>query len=188
VTADAFWHVHPDWSAVPGNGGSVRLRHRDGLGQAIASSSSLEILSPSEADGLDGYAPVYGRVERATCLRGRIAGSLPRSFATFVPAVTAEVDQRVSVSAVPLTHEPAPSWHAAAFRVSWPGGEAIALSAIEWSIGDTAAGPGILWGCEDARTDARFALVPVGGDLHGEPVIVHGSRAERHVPAGLIRA
>jgi hypothetical protein len=188
VTADAFWHVHPDWSAAPGSGGSVWLRHRDGFVQAIASSASLDILTPGEADGLDGYAPVYGRVERATCLRGRTAGLLPRSFGTFVSAVAAEVDERVSVSTVPVTHQPGPSWHAAAFRVSWPGGEAIALSAIERSIGDTAAGPGVLWGCEDARTDARVALVQVGGDLHGGPVIVHGSRVESRVPAGLIRA
>ena len=187
VTADAFWHVHPDWSATAPGDGSVRLRHRDGVVHAIASSSALEILTPAAAAGLDGYAPVYGRVERATCLRSRISGSLPRSFATFVSAVpvTADADQRVSVSAVPLAQEPGSAWHAAAFRLSWRGGEAIALSAIERAANGTVTSPGVMWGCEGARTDARFALV---GDLPGEPVMIHGTRVESLLPAGLARA
>jgi hypothetical protein len=186
VTADAFWHVHPDWTARAA-GGSVKLRHRDGVVHAIAGSSGLEILPPAVADGLDGYAPVYGRVERATCLRTRTRGPLPRSFATFVSAVpvTAEADERVSVSAVPLALEPGSEWHAAAFRLSWRGGEAIALSAIERAAGETVRSPGIMWGSEGARTDARFALV---GDLPGEPVIIHGTHAESLAPAGLVRA
>ncbi len=192
VSADAFWHIHPDWSATDACGGSVSLRHRDGLVHALVSSSGLEILSPKEAAGLDSYAPVYGRIEQATCLRGRVAGPLPRSFATFIPAVPlrSEATQRVSVSAVPVTRGPGPSWHAAAFRLSWPDGEAIALSAVEWTVGAAAGAPGLLWGCEEARTDARFALVPIpiGGDLPHEPVIVYGSRVESQVPTGLIRA
>ena len=190
ASVDAFWHVHPDWSVTSASGGSVRLWHRDGLVHALASSSALEILSPEEAGGLDDYAPVYGRIERATCVRGRTAGSLPRAFATFIPAVPlgTGVERKVSVSAVPVTHGPGPSWHAAAFRLSWPGGEAIALSAIEGEIAGTAGGPGLLWGCEDARTDARYALVPVGGVLPGEPVVVHGNRVESRLPADLVRA
>ena len=51
--------------------------------------------------------------------------------------------------------------------------------ALRHRVGDrgAAGGPGLLWGCEDARTDARFALVRAA-ILPGEPVIVHGSRVE----------
>jgi hypothetical protein len=189
ASADAFWHVHPDWSVTAASGGSVRLRHRDGLVHALVSSSALEILSSEEAGGLDRYAPVYGRIERATCVRGRTAGPLPRAFATFIPAVPVGtgVDRTVSVTALPVTDDPGPSWHGAAFRLSWFGGEAIALSAVEREIAGTAAGPGVLWGCGDARTDGRYALVAVNGDRRGEPVIVHGQRVESRLPAGLVR-
>jgi hypothetical protein len=177
VTADAFWHLHPDWTATVASREGLRLRHRDGLVYALACSSALETLSPEQASGLDRYAPVYGLVQRATCIRARIAGPLPLSFATFIPAVplTDEAGPQVNVSAVPVTTGPGPSWHAAAFRLRWPGGEAVALSTIERDRAGAAGAPGALWGSDEARTDARVALVPLGGELPGGPVVIHGT-------------
>jgi hypothetical protein len=180
VTADAFWHLHPDWTATAASREGLRLRHHGGLVYALACSSALEILSPEQASGLDRYAPVYGLVQRATCIRAQIAGPLPQSFATFIPAVplTDEAGLQVDVSAVPVAAGPGPSWHAAAFRLRWQGGEAVALSAIERDRAGTAGAPGTLWGSDEARTDARVALVPLSGHLRGRPVVIHGTHAE----------
>jgi hypothetical protein len=189
-TAEAFWHLHPDWSPVSATGGTLLLRHAEGPVRGFASSTTLQVLTPDEANGFDSYAPAYGRIERAACVRGRITGSLPLSFATLVPApsATAEIASTVSVRAVPVTHRPGPAWHCAAFRVSFHGCEAIVLSAIERSPDEPAGSPGQLWGCEEARTDGRVALIPAGGNLLRGPLIIHGTRVETFAPAGLIRA
>ena len=163
ATADAFWHIHPDWKASPldrcvlfESGGSlVILAHSDGA----------EILSAADAHGLDGYAPVYGRVERGTCVRARTRGGLPRSALTFVAAASplkskGEGDQLVRLEQLQVTEIPPRGWHGAAFRVSTPDRQMVVLSAVEWVPGPvTSDGPNRSWGCADVQTDGRLAVV-----------------------------
>jgi hypothetical protein len=174
AAAEAFWHVHPDWRAAAA-GDAVTFRHRDGSVCALSSTSEVEVLGRDNANGLDDYAPEYGRIERATCVRGRSDGPLPRSVATAVSSA-ASTPPRLSIKAVPVTASAGPAWHSTAFRLSWAGREAIVLSSIERAPGKgSAGGPGQVWGCDDARTDARFALVEVGGPVIIGPILIGGS-------------
>ena len=160
--AEAFWHVNTDRRATA-TGRGVTFRHGDGSEHALASSSSVEVVSGEEASGLDGYAPEYGRIERATCLHDRSAGPLPRSVATFISSAT-DASPRIAIEAVPITDDAESSWHSTAFRMSWAGCEAIVLAAVELSPEQgSGGGPGKMWGSEEARTDARVAFVPISG-------------------------
>jgi hypothetical protein len=182
-TADAHWHVHPAWGVAATNGG-VTLRHTDGAAYALGSSSAIEILSPEDAQGLDDYAPEYGRIERAVCLRGRTHGTFPRSVATVI-APTGATQEAVTVTTEPVTHGAGESWHSAAFRLRWPGGEAVVLAAIERIPGSSSGrAPGQMWGSGDARTDGRFALVNIDTP-GGAPIVIGGTVVET---GGLIRA
>jgi hypothetical protein len=185
VTAETFWHVHPAWRAAS-TGGGIALHHLDGTDLRLSSSSDLKIVEPGDTEGLDGYAPEYGRLERATCLRDRTTGPVPRSTATFI-ASAAEASAEAAIEAVPVAAAAGPSWHSAAFRMRWAGREAIVLSAIERTPGEgSGAGPGEMWGSDDVRTDARVAFVEVGRRVATPPILIRGSAVE--ISAGLIRA
>ena len=146
----------------------------------MACTADLRVLSPEEANGLDSYAPAYGRLERTRCLRTRVASPLPKAVATFITGIT---DHALpSLKEVPVTQPPGTTWHASAFQLSWRGQEAIILTAMERSP-DTAGGgaPGTMWGCELAQTDARTAFIQLGGqsgDDASTPVMIRGTRAE----------
>ena len=184
--AETFWHVHPDWSVASSMGDRMLFRHRDGAVQSIAATSALCALEPSEADGLDRYAPVYGRTVRGVCVRARTSGAPPRSSATFIPG--GHVCDGVSIEAIRVTRRPASSWHPAGFHVSWAGREAVVLSAIELSPGLEADGPGHLWGCEAARTNARAGFIELGREEAPVLALVHGNRVEVQGMAGVLRA
>jgi hypothetical protein len=71
--------------------------------------------------------------------------------------------------------------------VAWAGREAIVLSAIELSPGQPpAAGPGTMWGCEEAHSNARVAFIEISGSPSARPILIHGTVGE--LTAGLIRA
>jgi glycosyltransferase involved in cell wall biosynthesis len=184
--AETFWHVHPDWTVSSSTSDRLWFRHRDGTARAIAATSPLRALDPEEAAGLDGYSPAYGRIERGLCVRARSSGALPCSSATFIPA--RQVSSGVSIQEVRLTHPPGPRWHAAAFRLSWDGYEAIVLAATERSRVPQAGGPDGLWGCEATRTDARAGFVDLSHAGAPAHMLVHGSRVEIGDTAGLLRA
>ncbi len=184
--AEAFWHIHPSWVALADRQG-VTLRHRSGAVATMASSLRLEIASASEANGLDAYAPVYGLVERGTCLRIRSEGMLPRSFATFItydlhPKARPRAD--AAVAAAPISDPPPAGWHGAAFAVTLAGRQAVMLASVERSPAASARGPEAMWGTESIRTDARVALGYLGSEDR-PPILVHGSRLDA---AGLVRA
>ena len=186
ATADAFWHLHPGWMARPEPHGAV-LHHRSGAVVSVASSLPLEILTPATADGLDAYAPVYGALERGTCLRARSTGSLPRTFATVITRDGDPETQRgrvVEVAAEPITDALPAGWQGAAFRMTLAGREALLLGAVERTPTVIVARPGALWGTATARTDARVALVDLSGAAAA--IVIHGSRLESR--AGLVRA
>ncbi len=183
ATADAFWHLHPDWIAQPDRR-RVTLRHGSGAVLALASSLTVEILPPGSGDGLDTYSPVYGLMERGTCLRVRSAGPLPRTFATVVTHnPETQPGQDVEVSAMSVSDVPA-GWHGAAFRIALGSREAVVLACVERRPSVTAAGPGAMWGTGTIRTDGRVALSYFNGTA--APIVVLGSCVESR--AGLVRA
>ncbi|MEN3339139.1 MAG: hypothetical protein V7647_2815 [Acidobacteriota bacterium] len=186
ASADAFWHVHPDWTRTASRSG-VLLTHRDGTTRALVSTADLRALSPDEAGGLDGYSPAYGVVERGLCLRTHAAvAALPHTIATFITGVASSAIPRLEPVAIATT--PGTGWHGAAFRLCWRGQEAIAFSAIQRSAAAvTGTGPGVMWGCERAMTDARAAYIPVEGASSRAPALIGGTRLET-AHAGATRA
>lgn len=178
ATAESFWHLHPDWSVVRFNAAQVLLAHRDGTRQAIASSRPLMPVEPSSP--LQSYAPAYGRVETAACLRGHTDGPLPRSVLTFIPAALAAAAP--VVEEVEVTTRQADGWHRAAFRVRAEGTVAVFLAAVENGAQDAHPAPNA-WGTADVETHARVALTlmtPDGGEsiaIDRESLVRNGTRA-----------
>jgi hypothetical protein len=80
VRADAWWHLHPSWSAAATTGGFL-LTHASGarVGLATTAEDCAVAVAP--------YSPDYGRVETAPVLRASTTGSRERLvLATLVPA------------------------------------------------------------------------------------------------------
>ncbi|HEX6975249.1 MAG TPA: alginate lyase family protein [Vicinamibacterales bacterium] len=151
ATADAHWHIHPDWDVTP-SGRGARLVHRTGARAALASSVAVDRAS----DDLNRYAPEYGRVEHAPCLCSHSTGTLPRSSATFIVMNAADV----TVEPVAIRVPPPDGWYAAAFRLSWDDNTAELVCAIEHdgAVANPLAAPGIPWGTGTVLTNARVAL------------------------------
>ena len=183
---EAFWHLHPAWAAVQ-EYGRTTLQHRDGSVVAVASSLPLEVLGPGAGGALGAYAPVYGRVERSTCLRARATSRLPLTFATFIANdESSKADPRAAeIGHVELAHSLPADWHGAAFRVALARAEFLLLAAVERNPQPTAGRPGVMWGTQTVLTDARIALTPLTG-ADRLPLLVHGSQLEN--AAGLVRA
>lgn len=82
ATAAAMWHVHPDWTLDRLDGNVAAFRHADGLEVTMTASVPLEQVT----SGLNEYAPEYGRIVRAPCLRSVVTGPTPLSLAAFIVA------------------------------------------------------------------------------------------------------
>lgn len=177
VPADAYWHLHPDWSVTTGTR-SARLAHRSGQVVTLASSAPLE----AAADGHDLYAPEYGRIEPAPCIRAHSQGALPRSFATFIALGAASV----AVQSLSVRIPPPDGWYSAAFRLSWDGHEAELLCAIEHdgAVTHPLSAPGVPWGTGTVLTNARVGLL--SSSL--EPLLINGdvlASSEQHEEPGI---
>ena len=85
VQASAMWHIHPAWSLEKVEGNVATLHSASGLCVTLTTSNPVE---PVTADGLDEYAPEYGRIEKCLCLQSTVAGPLPRKMAAFIVAST----------------------------------------------------------------------------------------------------
>lgn len=83
VDGAAMWHIHPDWVLERLEGNVATLRHPDGLQVTLTASVPLEQITD---DGLDEYAPIYGRIVQALCLRAAASGPSPLSLAAFILA------------------------------------------------------------------------------------------------------
>jgi uncharacterized heparinase superfamily protein len=83
VSAAAMWHIHPDWVLERLDGNVAALRHQDGLKITFTTSAPLHSVT---ADGLDQYAPEYGRIERSLCLQTTMRAEAPFSLAAFIVA------------------------------------------------------------------------------------------------------
>ncbi len=172
ANSETFWHIHPDWEAAP-DPHSVVCRSEAGSLVAVASDTDLEIVSRQGPDGLGSYAPLYGQLTETHCLRSTWSGTLPRTSITAL-AAQRNVQPDVRVSAAPLTANVPAGWHGAAFHITTPRGVTIVLSAIELTPGASPArGPGELWGCAEAQTDARLAVVNLNAPVR-DPIIVAG--------------
>ena len=81
--ASVMWHFHPDWSLEATSAGRAQLRHVDGTSFVVLCSSPLQ---PASGEGLDEYAPEYGRVEKILCLETTCLAVVPFAIVTIIPA------------------------------------------------------------------------------------------------------
>jgi hypothetical protein len=174
---DTFWHLHPDWSAKQ-NKTAIDLRHRENASAAITGSEPLRVLSGPPADEFALYAPVYGRIESGVCLQATTTGLLPRTALTLI-AKQAQAQRIPVVKPLPLTSLPGEAWNGAAFTVTTPGHDLIVLSAVPRSVERTTDEPGRTWGCDEATTDGRLAVLDV---TSSKVVVLIGGRSAATLP------
>ncbi|HVL69551.1 MAG TPA: alginate lyase family protein [Vicinamibacterales bacterium] len=161
VQADTMWHVPPGWRVRELASSRVQLAD-DQPRAVLAASSPLEAVTE---EGLDAYAPEYGRIEQGLCFRARRRAAAPFSIATFVSAAPAWAT--VGVVEMRLVAEPGDGWHGSAFRIDTAHGTLIAVSAVE--LDDTChhPAPAHPWGPEGFQTLHRAVvlhLTPCGAD------------------------
>lgn len=173
VEADAMWHVHPDWQVTAHDGRRIELVQKDRQASLVMSVP----VRPVRGNGLDEYAPEYGRIERGSCFAGRTAGAAPLSMATFVSAHRDWIAHGIVELAV--THGPGEGWHAAAFTIQAAPATLLVLSAVERTTHEGGA-PEVPWGTESFTTAARAAVVlvtPAGAQelCHVPPAVVASS-------------
>jgi hypothetical protein len=155
----------------------VSVRHREGPAHQIASSATLEVLTGEEGKRLGAFAPAYGRIEEAACVRGHSAGPLPYSVLTFVPA--AEGQHAIAIEPLAIDNRPAAAWHAAAFRVRLDDIEMVVLGSVDRTDeGAAKTGPGGSWGCRSAGTDGRIALLVHRAGDPVEAIVIDGSQVD----------
>jgi hypothetical protein len=183
VSADAFWHLHPDWTLVSAPGPHVLLQHAEGRTHALATSGILASVRGTKFEALAAYAPVYGRIEPAECLRVSTVGSLPRSLLTVVPMAAARATA-LAIEPLAISELPGSGWHAAGWRVRLGDTDAVLLAAVERdgvSSGELAAPPA-RWGTADIQVVGRAALL-AEHDAGYNAVVING----RHLAAGSVR-
>ena len=83
TTASLMWHFHPAWSLIRIQDTHAILQHLDGTRVVFMSSAPLH---RATTDGLDEYAPEYGRIEKAVCLEATVSAVAPVSIVTVIPA------------------------------------------------------------------------------------------------------
>jgi hypothetical protein len=89
AAADAWWHLHPDWTPSLDEGG-VELRHRDRTRVSLAfDGTTLRVVPPDDPSGLGAYAPEYGRIEPAFAIRAHAETALPFAIGLFVAVPSA---------------------------------------------------------------------------------------------------
>jgi hypothetical protein len=182
LTTDAFWHLHPDWTLTSRAGASVSLQHRDGQRQHLACSGMLGSVRGTRWSDLAAYAPCYGRVVPAECLRMAESGPAPRSMVTIIP-MGRRAEAAISVQPLPLTTPPAEGWYGAAWRVRLDDTELVLLAASEREASPhELAAPPVRWGTADIQVVSRVALLAMAPD-GWRAVLVNG----RHLSGPGIR-
>jgi hypothetical protein len=95
--ASAHWHVDPAWAVAPDGHGAWALTHRSGVEARLAMTDmTVDVFRGDQATGLGWVAPVYGRMVRATTLRGRLRRRPPFWMITTIDAGTPHVEQAVT--------------------------------------------------------------------------------------------
>jgi hypothetical protein len=175
IEAEALWHIHPDWRRQPPSPHAITFAHVDGYRAAFSSSLPLELV---EHGDLAMFAPVYGCIVTAPCLRARFPRGGPASAATVILAGDGAANPP-AVERVALAASPGDDWHAAAFRLQAGPHAGILLAAVErngLAAGPDAA-PARLWGTASAITDGRLAFF-LQRDGMADAVLVNGARFE----------
>ena len=113
TTAEAWWHLHPDWRAERRDG-AVELEH--GSGRRLTLASTAAELSIVRDDAMASYAPEYGRVEGSVALVARQSGDSNFLIGTFVPVASARPG-RTRITAAGSPSPPRAGWSDAAFVV-----------------------------------------------------------------------
>lgn len=125
MTAEAWWHLHPMWTARPKNGG-VTVETAAGARMALAfSEADVAITRDPE---LAGFAPEYGRIELGTaiCVRAGVTG--PAAIATFVPSnriANDECQMPKVLRLTPNTQRPTPNCHSLAIAIAATAGRQL---------------------------------------------------------------
>ena len=131
--ADVMWHIHPQWSWARTSERAVTLKTLDGREASLAMSIPLRVI---QGNGLEAFAPEYGRLTDALCLAGDVDGSLPVCVATFIAARPEWKTN--SVTALHVERQPAES--RGVFHIEGPAGSLIVCSSTadrdsEWDVG-----------------------------------------------------
>ena len=82
VEAEAYWHLHPAWTASMQGNHAVALTSASGR-LAFASTAATSL---TRDPAIASVSLEYGRVERATTVRTHVASAVPFVMAAFVPA------------------------------------------------------------------------------------------------------
>jgi hypothetical protein len=170
VSADAFWHLHPDWELDERAGAWILGSHGRMVG--LASSAALTaVRDPQFAV----HAPVYGRIVNAPCLTAALPAEAPCSLLTFAtrePSLTREL----TVEPLAVAHRASERWHTSAFVIRSAEFTAFLLASVERDgVPSGDSGPSEFWGVPEVTTDARVALTISGADRTSASVVVHGT-------------
>lgn len=119
VTAELFWHLHPEWRAAIRDS-TVELVH--GSGRRLALATTAQTLALAHDPALCGYAPEYGQMTTATTVVAAHAAGQPFFVATFIPVAA----PHGHVAIVELAPEPAEGrWVHGRFAVRHGRGETM---------------------------------------------------------------
>lgn len=111
--ADAWWHLHPAWRAIVRDN-TASLRHASGRRLGLA--TTADDLAIADDPALASVSLEYGRVERATTLRGRRTAAGRFVIGTFIPASPALSDG-LAIVEVPAEGPHAGGWTSYAFAI-----------------------------------------------------------------------
>jgi hypothetical protein len=93
VRVDAWWHLHPAWSASPDDGGFA-LQHASGRRLALASTAAERTME------MQPFSPEYGQLDHAIALRTAVSGAGPLVMATYLPGAIGTIRSRVRLAEV----------------------------------------------------------------------------------------
>ena len=173
VTAESWWHLHPDWRpSVRQHDVVLRRANRPALALAFSEGDVVVFFDSDFAM----YAPEYGQVERAPVIRVTERRAAPFSIGTFIP--TSAHAESATIASVPMDTAPPHGWVGAAFRVHARDLELLVLVATpsQHQISD---GPGKPWGISAVQTDARVLVERTLGNAWETRAIAGGRRLDR---------
>ena len=169
-TAEAWWHLHPDWTVRASDGEVLGIEHVGGMRLTFATTAASAAVLTDDPFAV--YAPEYGRIERAPAIRITQRSPAPYAIGTFVPSA-AHDGKLVRIAALPVTIEPGALFAGAAFLVTLGDARLVVLVAAP-SVAHPAPWHHPTWGVDGLRTNARFAAGSTAGDVMTSLGLVDG--------------
>ncbi|HEX4346656.1 MAG TPA: alginate lyase family protein [Vicinamibacterales bacterium] len=177
-TADAHWHLAPDWR-VTGTARKAVATCGNQWAEIIVPGGGIEQFSADADTGLGWHAPVYGCLEPSTTLRVRRAGHTPIWVVTVIGLRADASIERADI--VPVWSAAGSLEHSLAVRLTRPN----TVDTLVIAEGRDPSRPAA-WRAADVESDAAMLWVRVSRDLSrragADVAIVDGSRA-RHLGA-----